>query len=86
MREHYIIITSSALDLIKQQSKVEWISNGDECTKYFFAKMKHRKVETYVYAINDDQGHHHTGFSEVVAVLQDYYYNLLGPSKVESQL
>ncbi|KAJ8428134.1 hypothetical protein Cgig2_017732 [Carnegiea gigantea] len=44
--------------------------------------MKHRKVETYVYEINDDQGHHHTGFSEAAVVLHNYYYNVLGPSNV----
>ena len=35
-RTHYIKILSSVIDIIKQQSNVEWISYGDECTKYFF--------------------------------------------------
>ncbi|KAJ8419243.1 hypothetical protein Cgig2_006407 [Carnegiea gigantea] len=75
-------ITSSTFDLIKQQSKAEWISQGDDCTKYFFAKIMHRKAKTFMYAINDDQGQHHTGFHEVAAVLHQYYHKLLGPSNL----
>ncbi|KAJ8419255.1 hypothetical protein Cgig2_017470 [Carnegiea gigantea] len=82
-RDHYIRITSSALNLIKQQSKAEWISQGNDCTKYFFVKMKHRKAETFVYAINDDQGQHHTSFYKVAPVLHQYYHKLLGPSNVD---
>ncbi|KAJ8419320.1 hypothetical protein Cgig2_020479 [Carnegiea gigantea] len=39
-RAHYIHILSSVIDIIKQQSKDESISYGDNCTNYFFAKIK----------------------------------------------
>ena len=39
-RAHYIHTLSSVIDIIKQQSKAEWIGYGDECTNYFFAKIK----------------------------------------------
>jgi len=53
------------LDLIRQQSKADWIGYGDECTKYFFAKVKQRKADTYVFDIMDDKGQHKTGFTAV---------------------
>ncbi|KAJ8419282.1 hypothetical protein Cgig2_021615 [Carnegiea gigantea] len=51
VRDQYISITSSIMDIIRQQSKAEWIHFGDANTKYFFAKAKQRKLESYVYAI-----------------------------------
>jgi len=55
-REKYIDILSSSLSLIQQQSKMEWITQGDDNTRLFFAKAKQRKVSTYIYTIKDDQG------------------------------
>ncbi|KAJ8419273.1 hypothetical protein Cgig2_021084 [Carnegiea gigantea] len=46
------------IDLIKQQSKADWVSYDDDCTAYFFAKAKQRKLETYLYEIQDEQGGH----------------------------
>ncbi|KAJ8424378.1 hypothetical protein Cgig2_033995 [Carnegiea gigantea] len=43
-REHYIEILSSSADLIKQQCKIDWLTQGDECTHFFFAKAKQRKL------------------------------------------
>jgi len=37
MKNHYISITSSVMDIIRQQSKAEWINFRDASTKYFFA-------------------------------------------------
>ena len=45
VRDQYISITSSVMDIIRQQSKAEWINFGDAITKYFFAKAKQRKFE-----------------------------------------
>ncbi|KAJ8427228.1 LOW QUALITY PROTEIN: hypothetical protein Cgig2_028752 [Carnegiea gigantea] len=55
-RSHYINILSSVMDLLKQQSKIEWIKYGDDCTKLLFAKAKQRKLATYVYTITVDDG------------------------------
>ena len=81
-RQHYINIVSSMLTLIRQQCKVDWLNYGDDCTKYFFAKTKQRKLASYVYALQDDQGQTHQGFIKVTSILQDYYKALLGPSEV----
>ncbi|KAJ8430791.1 hypothetical protein Cgig2_003233 [Carnegiea gigantea] len=56
VRDQYISITSSVMDIIRQQSKAEWINFGDASTKYIFSKAKQRKLESYVYAIQDEKG------------------------------
>ena len=66
------------IDIIKQQSKAEWIGYGDDSTRYFFAKIKKRKTDTYILSIQDDQGQTRQGFIEVKEVMQAYYESLLG--------
>ncbi|KAJ8421820.1 hypothetical protein Cgig2_000989 [Carnegiea gigantea] len=56
-RNHYIKVLSSMLSLIKQQSKPDWIKYGDECTRYFFTRVKQRKLATYIYTLQDQSGH-----------------------------
>ncbi|KAJ8423588.1 hypothetical protein Cgig2_009242 [Carnegiea gigantea] len=68
-RAHYIQILSSVIDIIKQQSKADWIGYGDESTRYFFAKIKKRKTDTYILSIQDDQGHTRPGFEEVKEIM-----------------
>ncbi|KAJ8419417.1 hypothetical protein Cgig2_003643 [Carnegiea gigantea] len=75
---HYIQIGTSVIDIIKQQCKANWINHGDECIRYFFAKVKQRKMESYVYEIQDEMGHLKQGFPEVAQVMHHYYQNVLG--------
>ncbi|KAJ8427473.1 hypothetical protein Cgig2_021883 [Carnegiea gigantea] len=77
-RAHYIHIMSSVIDIIRRQSKAEWVSYGDDCTRYFFAKIKQRKTATYIFSIQDDQVQTRQGFLEVKEVMHKYYKNLLG--------
>ncbi|KAJ8431533.1 hypothetical protein Cgig2_009611 [Carnegiea gigantea] len=81
-RQHYSQIVSSMIALIRQQCKVDWLNYGDDCMRYFFAKAKQRKVDSYVYSIQDNHGNDQQGFGEVVGILQDYFKALLGPSTV----
>ena len=57
-----ISIISSSMDLIKQQSKLEWIKYGDDSTRLFYAKAKKRKMSTYIYTFIDQEGRHVEGF------------------------
>ncbi|KAJ8423094.1 hypothetical protein Cgig2_023476 [Carnegiea gigantea] len=52
-RQHYITIGTSVTDILRQQSKATEISYGDGCNRFFFAKVKQRKIETYVYELQD---------------------------------
>ncbi|KAJ8430674.1 hypothetical protein Cgig2_033830 [Carnegiea gigantea] len=77
-RDKYIAILSSSLSLMQQQSKMEWITQGDLSTRFFFAKAKQRKLSTYIYAIKDDHGKQVEGFEEVGAIMMNFYKGLLG--------
>ncbi|KAJ8419624.1 hypothetical protein Cgig2_007643 [Carnegiea gigantea] len=58
-REHYTSIISSALA----------ISYEDASTRYFYAKAKQRKLESYVYELKDEEGRVQQGFPEVAKVI-----------------
>ena len=64
--------------LIKQQSKVEWIGYGDECSRVFMARIKQRKALSSIYHIKDLNDQRVEGFTEVSRVLFEYYKGLLG--------
>ena len=85
IRAHYIHILSSVIDIIKQQSKAERIGNGDDCTRYFFAKIKQRNTTTYIHSIQDDQGQTRQGFKEVKEVMHQYYKGFLENHLTERQ-
>ncbi|KAJ8421769.1 hypothetical protein Cgig2_000946 [Carnegiea gigantea] len=77
-RNKYISILSSSLALLKQHSKIEWIKYGDDCTSFFFAKAKQRKLATYIYSLHDASGTEVEGFVKVGEVLYTFYKDLLG--------
>ncbi|KAJ8419291.1 hypothetical protein Cgig2_000308 [Carnegiea gigantea] len=66
------------MSLIKQQSKIDWIKYGDNCTRFFFAKIKQRKPTTYTYSIEDVNGQNVEGFDNVGQAMLQYYKGLLG--------
>lgn len=77
-RQHYVDINNSALSLIKQQSKAEWIAYGDECSKLFMAKIKQRKAINSIYTLRDRNDHWIEGFDAVTEIMTTYYQDLLG--------
>ena len=77
-RQNYVMITQSALSLIKQQSKAEWVGYGDDCSRFFMAKIKQRKAMTSIYQLKDKQGQWVRGFDEVADIMTDFYTDLLG--------
>ena len=77
-REHYVAILNSSMALIQQQCKIEWIKYGDDCTKFFFAKAKQRKMANYIYSIQDHRGQTVEGFDNVGKVMNNFYRNTLG--------
>ena len=79
-RENYVRINNSAITLMKQQCKAEWIGFGDEYSRLFMAKVKQRKARASIYFIKDHEDHTLKGFEAVSRVLTDYYTDLLGNS------
>jgi len=68
-RSHYIAIGTSVIDILRQQSKAKWISYGDGCSRFFFAKTKQQKIETYVYELQDELGNVQVGFDAVADIM-----------------
>ncbi|KAJ8420991.1 hypothetical protein Cgig2_010630 [Carnegiea gigantea] len=83
LRDNYTRILSSVIDILRQQCKAEWISYGDDCTRYFFAKAKQRKTASYIYELQDEQGNVNQGFPAVATILQNYYKGLLGEQDIQ---
>jgi len=54
-----------------------WIKYRDGCTKFFFAKMKQRKMAKYMYSIYDTNRNQMTGFDQVAYAMNDYDKHLL---------
>ena len=77
-RGRYLELLKSSLTLIKQQSKQLWITHGDQTSKPFFAKMKQRKINNYVYSITDGNDNRREGFDEVAKIMLQFYQGLLG--------
>ncbi|KAJ8419347.1 LOW QUALITY PROTEIN: hypothetical protein Cgig2_025466 [Carnegiea gigantea] len=72
-RDKYIDILSSSMALMKQQSKTEWISYGDDNTRTFFARAKHRRLASYIYQIRDTEGNLVEGFVRVRQAMMTFY-------------
>ncbi|KAJ8422634.1 hypothetical protein Cgig2_028505 [Carnegiea gigantea] len=81
-RANYISILSSSLTLLRQQCKIDWISYGDDSTRFFFAKAKQRKLTTYIYSIHDASDNEVEGFDLVGDVLFSYYRDHLGKASM----
>ncbi|KAJ8422223.1 hypothetical protein Cgig2_027508 [Carnegiea gigantea] len=78
VRDKYISITHSAISLMQQQSKAEWIGLGDECTRMVTARIKQRKSMSCIFHIRDTNGQRVEGFQAVSEVMTRFYQDLLG--------
>ncbi|KAJ8432195.1 hypothetical protein Cgig2_013737 [Carnegiea gigantea] len=61
-------ILKSSLALIRQQIKSDWIKYGGDCTKFFFARMKQRRLATYIYTIKDIDGTQVEGLCDLMDI------------------
>ena len=82
-RDRYLEILKSSITLLKQQSKQQWITHGDQASRLVLAKMKQRKLNNYVYATTDGNGNKREGFEEVAKVMDQYYQGLLGKKETQ---
>ncbi|KAJ8422664.1 hypothetical protein Cgig2_014509 [Carnegiea gigantea] len=75
--QHYIA-------LFRQQCKLDWINDGHDCTRFFFARAKQRKLATYIFTIKDATEKEVEGFEQVSAVMLSFYKDLLGQTHFQS--
>ncbi|KAJ8420004.1 hypothetical protein Cgig2_008872 [Carnegiea gigantea] len=81
-RIRFLDILDSSIKLMHQQSKLQWLHKDDQCTKFFFAKMKQRKQANYIYSINCANKNKTDGFLDVARAITNFYQQLLGKQKV----
>ena len=68
-RQNYVKISQSAMSLIKQQSKAEWVGYGDDSSRLFMANIKQRKAMTCIYQLKNKQGQWVQGFDKVLSLI-----------------
>ncbi|KAL2235635.1 UNVERIFIED_CONTAM: hypothetical protein Sindi_1295700 [Sesamum indicum] len=67
--------------MLQQRAKMQWMKDGDQCSRVFFRKIAHRRVTRKILQINDENGNIHTELGEIVHEFISYYQNLLGGTR-----
>ncbi|KAL2226608.1 UNVERIFIED_CONTAM: hypothetical protein Sindi_2019500 [Sesamum indicum] len=67
--------------MLQQRAKMQWMKDGDRCSKVFFRKIAQRRVTSRILQINDENGTTHTEQGEVALEFLSYYQNLLGGTR-----
>ncbi|KAL2248000.1 UNVERIFIED_CONTAM: hypothetical protein Sindi_2652300 [Sesamum indicum] len=67
--------------MIQQRAKMQWMKDGDQCSRVFFRKIAQRRAMRRILQINDEHGTTHTDPGEVVHEFVSFYQNLLGGNR-----
>ncbi|KAL2235456.1 UNVERIFIED_CONTAM: hypothetical protein Sindi_1277800 [Sesamum indicum] len=67
--------------MLQQRAKMQWMKDGDQCSRVFFRKIAQRRVMRRILQINDENGFTHTDLGEVAHEFVPYYQNLLGGTR-----
>ncbi|KAL2224797.1 UNVERIFIED_CONTAM: hypothetical protein Sindi_3095700, partial [Sesamum indicum] len=67
--------------MLQQRAKMQWMKDGDQCSRVFFRKIAQRQVMRRILQINDENGTTHTNQGEVAHEFVSYYQNLLGGTR-----
>ncbi|KAL0283265.1 UNVERIFIED_CONTAM: hypothetical protein Sradi_7234600 [Sesamum radiatum] len=82
----YCQAVQQELSMLKQRSKLNWLKDGDQCTRLFFRKINARRVRQRIYQINDESGVQLTDLSQIVAEFLSYFQQLLGGNRMQRNL
>ena len=67
----------------RQKSRIDWLTQGDSNSKFFFAAMKARKAKNKIAQIQNDQGETLTKAEEIQGEVVGFFKGLLGKSSNE---
>ncbi|KAL2243624.1 UNVERIFIED_CONTAM: hypothetical protein Sindi_0480400 [Sesamum indicum] len=67
--------------MLQQRAKMQWMKDGEQCSRVFFRKIAQRRVIRRILQINDENGTTHTDQGEVAHVFVSYFQNLLGGTR-----
>ncbi|KAL0285067.1 UNVERIFIED_CONTAM: hypothetical protein Sradi_7183100 [Sesamum radiatum] len=72
--------------MLQQRAKMSWFKHGDQCSKFFFRKVRARRISQRIYQITDSTGATLTEASDIANEFVSYYQSLLGGSRVRREL
>ena len=70
----------------KIRSKIQWIEDGEKCSKYFLALEKHNGVQNTVFNIKDKFGEIKTMGKDIVAVFADHFSHVYANNVEEDNI
>ncbi|KAK4713267.1 hypothetical protein R3W88_019174 [Solanum pinnatisectum] len=68
---------------LQQKSKIKWLQEGDQNTKFYHNFLKARRNANRIFTIKDKQGKFLTNTKEINKEFIDYYNELLGKAHEE---
>lgn len=73
-----VILQQAKNEFLAQKSKVRWVMEGDDNTKYFHSTLKQRRANNKVLRIVDMDGNLHDNPEDINKAFVAYYTTLLG--------
>ncbi|KAL0290762.1 UNVERIFIED_CONTAM: hypothetical protein Sradi_7043500 [Sesamum radiatum] len=67
--------------MLRQRAKMSWLTQGDQCSKYFFGKINARRSMQRVYQIQNSAGQLISGSEQVAAEFVTFFQSLLGGTR-----
>ncbi|KAL0409483.1 UNVERIFIED_CONTAM: hypothetical protein Sradi_1882700 [Sesamum radiatum] len=64
--------------MLRQRSKMTWLTQGDQCSKFFFSKINARRAMQRVYQIQNADGQLVSGSDQVATEFVTFFQTLLG--------
>ncbi|XP_038990688.1 uncharacterized protein LOC120113688 [Hibiscus syriacus] len=64
----------------RQKTKVQWIKDGDKCTKFFHSAIAKKHKRKTIRQLIDDQGNRLENFDDISSEVIKFFTNLLGTS------
>ncbi len=61
----------------KIRSKIQWIEEGEKCSKFFLSLEKHRSISNTVFKITDNYGHIKNKGPDIVEVFADHFSKVM---------
>ena len=86
LKEKLQILLAKEERVWKQRSRVEWLREGDQNTRYFHSKATQRRCQNYVYRLKNNSGMWTSTQDQVPPIFIDYYQSLfttVNPAHVE---
>ncbi|KAK4384072.1 hypothetical protein Sango_3094400 [Sesamum angolense] len=72
--------------MLQQRAKIQWLKEGDQCSRIFFRKVAMRRASKRVFQIKNEDGHTLTTQEDVVNEFVSFYQRLLGVTDGDNSL